>query len=200
MPGLPNFDPLDPTANLIRSSGLSVKLVDPFGRTTTTRVSGLGSADLAVGENSRFTNAVGEASNMGAYGWQEDRDNERLIIDAIAFDETFADATNVLYMVFQNNEGRVITFEVPAPKAVLFESDGVTLRPLPDNAADDDAEETIIRELIGAAQNIINTSFAPVNSYAFVRGTRRPRKVRLPAARAARPQSQEPATNTGTAG
>jgi hypothetical protein len=82
--------------------------VDPFGRTTTTRVSGLGSADLAVGENSRFANAVGEASNMGAYGWQEDRDNERLIIDAIAFDETFADATNVLYMVFQNNEGRTI--------------------------------------------------------------------------------------------
>ncbi|MEO0564380.1 MAG: hypothetical protein AAF125_19910, partial [Chloroflexota bacterium] len=91
-------------------------------------------------------------------------------------------------------------FEVPAPKAVLFESDGVTLKALPANAADDDADEAVIRELIGAAENVVNTSFLPVNSYAFVRGVRRSRKVRLPAPRTARPQVQEPATNTGTSG
>lgn len=199
MPGLPGYDPLDPTANLIRSSGLTVNFVDAFGRTTTARLSGLGAQDLAVGENSRLAQAMGEASNMGVYGFGEDRDNRRLIPDATAFDETYADATNVLYLVFQNNEGRTITTEVPAPQARLFESDGVTLKALPALAADDDTEQAIIRELIDASLNVINTSYLPLNSYTFVRGSRRSRKVSLPQPANARPQVVEPGTGTGTA-
>lgn len=194
MPGLPGYDPLDPTANMIRSSGVTVNFVDAFGRTTTARVSGLGSQDLAVGENTRLAQAMGEASNMGAYGFEEDKQNKRLIVDATANDETYADASNVLYMVFQNNEGRTITTEVPAPQARLFESDGVTLKPRTDATVGG-----IIGELIDACENVINTSFLPVNSYVFVRGSRRNRKVSLPAAAGARPQVAEPATGTGTA-
>ena len=89
--------------------------MDAQGRTARTRLSGWGAVDLAVGEKSRFANAVGEASNMGAYGWNEDRENYRLQSDAIVYDETYADAANVLYLVFQNNEGRTITTEVPWP-------------------------------------------------------------------------------------
>lgn len=199
MPGLPSYDPLNPTANLIRTSGLTVNFVDAYGRTTTSRLSGLGSQDLAIGENSRLAQAMGEASNMGAFGFSEDRDNRRLIVDATAFDETYPDASNVLYLVFQNNEGRTITTEVPAPQARLFEADGVTLKPLPADAANDTTETAIIRELIAATENVINTSFLPVNSYTFVRGSRRSRKVSLPQPASARPQVVEPGTGTGTA-
>lgn len=200
MPGMPGYDPTDPTANLIRSSNLSVKMVDAYGRTSRTLISGLGAQDLAIGENTRFTEAVGAVSNMGAYGFAETRDNDRLIVDAEVYDEAWSDASNVLYMVFQNNEGRTITYEVPAPQARFFESDGVTLIPLPANSADDNADEAIVRELILASQNVINTSFAPVNSYVFVRGSRRTRKQPLPAAKNARPTVTEPASNTGTSG
>jgi len=199
MPGLPGYDPLDPTANLVRRSGVSVALVDAQGRTSRTRISGLGSQDLAVGENSRFAQAVGEASNMGAYGWNEDKENFRLQTDATAFDETYASAENVLYMVFQNNEARTITMEVPAPKATVFAADGVTLRDLPADSANDDADEEIIRELIDATENVINTSFLPVNSYAFQRGYRSSRKTKLPRPTGGKPIVAEPGANTGTA-
>jgi len=199
MPPLPGFDPLDPTANLIRKSGLSVGLVDAQGRTSRARLSNLGSQDLAIGENTRWTNAVGDVSNMGAYEWREDRVNSRLVTDAEVFDETYADAANVLYLVFQNNEGRVITTEVPAPQEQIFAADGVTMRQLPADAADDDTFEAKVRELIAASENVINTSFSPVNSYVFQRGYRTSRKTDLPRPSGAVPNVIEPATNTGTA-
>lgn len=194
MPGLPSYDPLDPTANLIRSSGVTVNFVDAYGRTTTARVSNLGSQDLAFGENSRLAQAMGEASNMGVYGFEENKQNKRLVVDATAFDETFPDASNVLYMVFQNNEGNTITTEIPAPQARLFESDGVTLKQRTDATVG-----AIVGELIDAIENVINTSFLPLNSYTFVRGSRRNRKVSLPQPANARPIVSEPATGTGTA-
>jgi hypothetical protein len=173
-------------------------MVDANGRRSNVRLSNLGSADLAVGENSRFVEAVGSVSNMGALGWTEDRENFRLVTDAEVYDEAYADAANVLYMVFQNNEGRMLTYEVPAPQAVIFEADGVTLRPLPTDSANDDAVEEAIRELIAASENIINTSFAPVNSYTFISGSRRPRKTDLPRPAGGRPQTVVPPANTGT--
>lgn len=194
MPGLPGYDPLDPTANLIRSSGVTVNFVDAYGRTTTARVSGLGSQDLAIGENSRLAEAMGQASNMGVYGFEEDKQNRRLIVDAVTYDETYPDASNVLYLVFQNNEGRTLTTEVPGPQARLFESDGVTLKPRTDATVG-----PIIGELIDAIENVVNTSFLPVNSYTFVRGSRRNRKAKLPQPANARPIVEEPATGTGTA-
>lgn len=196
MPGFPGFDPLDPTANLIRQTGVSVKMVSLAGDTYSARLSGLGSQDLAFGEKTRLAEALGAASNMGVYSLTEDRDSFIRITDAEAIDDAYASPANVLVMTFENNEGRKISGEVPAPDATLFESDGVSLKPRTDATVG-----AIIGELIDAHENVINTSFLPLNSYAFVRGVRRQRKYKLPSGQREKPSDANISEGSGaTAG
>lgn len=188
MPGFPGYDPLDPTAGKIRTQGTSVKLVAGDGTTYSTRLSGLGAQDLAFGEKSRLAAAIGDVSNMGVYEIVEDKTTSINVVDAAAYDEAYANANDVLVVHLENNDAVKYTVDIPAPDARLFEADGVTLKPRTD--ATDGA---VIGELIDAIENVINTSFLPVNSFSFVRGVRRQRKIRLAAGQKPKPTVSEPA-------
>jgi len=178
MPGIPGFDPLDPTANLHRSQGFSVVFVGLSGDTYSTRFSGLGGAvDVAIGEKMAVVDAFGALSNMGAFKLGEDKTSEIRIADAEAVDEAYANAGSVLSLQFENNDLEKITVDIPAPDASLFEADGITLKPRTDATVG-----TLIGNAIDTAETAINTTWIPNNSFAFVRGTRRSRKVSLPTA------------------
>lgn len=200
MPGFPDYDPLD-IPNWLngkqREAGVSVKFVAADGITYSARLSGLGAADLAIGEKTRLAEAMGAVSNMGVYELVEDKTTSVNIIDAEAYDEAYANPGDILVLHFENASAEKYTVDVPAPDARFFESDGVTLKPRTDAT-----DGTVIGELIDASLNVINTSFLPVNTFAFVRGVRRQRKMRLPAGQRPRPAVSEPAaapeTNPGT--
>lgn len=177
MPGLPGYDILNPTENMRREAGVTYCLVDVTGETGSTRLSGLGAVDLAIGEKTRLAEAIGAASNMGVYGFTEDRSNMRRTRDATALDEAHASKSEVLVMHFENNDFEKKTLEVPAPDATLFETDGVTLKPRTDATVG-----AIIGELIDATENVINTSFAPLNTFTYEYGVRKTRKVSRSAA------------------
>jgi len=183
MPGIPGFDPLDPTANLHRQQGFSVGFVGISGDTYSTRFSGLGGAvDLAIGEKMAVVDAFGALSNMGAYKLIEDKTSEIRVADAEAVDEAYANAGAVLSMSFENNDLVKIVVDIPAPDASLFEADGVTLKPRTDATVG-----TLIGAAIDAAEAAINSTWVPANSFAFVRGIRRSRKVKLPTGTVATP-------------
>ena len=190
MPGFPSFDPLDPTANMHRETGFSVGFVGLDGTKYSMRIGGLGAGfDIIIGDKMKLANAAGELSNMGVYALREDKVSERKIVDATASDDAYANPSNVLAMLFENDNLEKITIDIPAPDAALFESDGVTLKP-----ATDAAVGTLIDEFITQAENAINSTWVPNNSFAFVRGVRRSRKTKLANGQGALPGTiQEPA-------
>ena len=187
MPGFPGFDPLDPTADMFRETGFSVGFVAHEGTRYSMRVGGLGNGfDVAIGDKMAMAQAAGELSNMGAYSLFEDKKSMRAIQDATANDESHATPSSVLAMLFQNNDMERIVIDIPAPDASLFESDGVSLKPVTDATVG-----TLIQDFITAAESAINSTWVPNNSYAFVRGVRRSRKVKLAGGQGALPQVAE---------
>jgi len=184
MPGIPAWDPLDPTANMRRSQGFSVGFVGVGGSTYSMRVSDLGGAiDVPVGQKMAVVEACGELSNMGAYRLTEDKVSDIRIADAEAVDEAYAAPSEVLVFHFENNNMEKMTVDVPAPDAMLFEQDGVSLKPRTDATVG-----TLIGDAIDALELAINTTWSPANSFQFVRGVRRTRKVSLPGGQQALPQ------------
>lgn len=193
MPGFPGYDILDPTAGKQRNAGVSIKLVAVDGTSFSSRLSGLGAQDMAIGEKTRLSEAMGAISNMGVYEIVEDRTTRINIADATAFDEAYANPNDILVMHFENNNGEKYTVDVPAPDVRFFETDTVTLK-----SRTDATDGAVIGELIDACENVINTSFLPVNSFSFVRGVRRQRKLKLAQGVKPRPVAAEPAAAPGT--
>lgn len=187
MPGFPGYDPLDPTAGKIRTTGVSIKTVAADGSTYSTRLSNLGAQDLAFGEKSRLAAAIGDVTNMGVYEIVEDKTTTINVTDAEAYDESYSNPNDILSLHFANNDAVKYVIDIPAPDARFFETDGITLKPRTDAA---DGSE--IGELIDAAENVINTSYLPLNSFSFVRGVRRHRKIRLGSGQRPKPTVSEP--------
>lgn len=189
MPRFPNVNPLDWTEGKYRSRSMSVGFVSLAGDTYSMNLSGLGAGvDLTIGEKQALADACGDISNMGCYRLSEKKDTVVNIADASALDEAYANHGDVLAMHFQNNDGEKYVFDIPAPDAALFETDGVTLKPRTDATVG-----TLIGAAIDAAETVINTSWTPHNSFAFVRGIRRSRKVKLSGG-----QGEKPAIAEGT--
>jgi len=187
MPGIPGWDPLDPTANLHREAKVSVGLVAHNGIKYSVNVPGLGGAvDLVVGEKMALADAIGAVSNMGVYRVTEGKVNDIRIADAVANDEAHSDPSNVLSMTFENDNLEKIVIDIPAPDATLFAGDGVTLLDRTDATVG-----TLIGDLIDAAEQVINSTYAPANSFEYVRGVLRTRKVKLPTGMLAVPTVQE---------
>jgi len=192
MPGIPSWDPLNPTDNLHRQQKLSVGFVAANGLTYSTNIPGMGGAvDLTVGENFEVADALGALSNMGVYRVSEGKENEIKIANAVANDETHGDPSMVLVMTFENDNLEKVSIDVPAPDATLFAPDGVTLKDRTDATVG-----AIIGRAIDAIEVVLNTSFAPNNSYQFTRGMLRSRKVSMPKAPAAHPTVAEGAGAT----
>lgn len=176
MPGFPGFDPLDPFAGTSREKGFSVGFVSVAGDKYSMRFSKLGGAvDLVANEHMLTAQAAGALSNMGVYALREDKVTELPIPDAEAADEAHSGPTVVAAFYFQNNDGEIMTVDVPAPDATLFESDGVTVKPRTDPAVG-----SLIGDFIDAAELSINSTWLPANSFAFTHGIRRVRNIKLP--------------------
>lgn len=195
MPGFPGFDILDPTAGQFRNTGLSVRLVAHDGTTYSTRMSGMGAVDILIGDRYALAEAIGAVSNMGVYELAEDRTTRINIVDAVTYDEAFSNGNSVLTIHLENNNGEKYTVDIPAPDARLFESDGVTLKPRTDATVGG-----VIDALLTAITVVLNASFAPANTYAFVRGVRRSRKVKLPQGSKPIPSVSEPTGNSAQPG
>ena len=187
MPGIPAYDPLDPTANMRRVTGFSVGFVSVGGSTYSMRVGDLGGGfEISIGQKMAVVDACGALSNMGAYRLTEDKVTDIRIADAQAVDEAYAAPSEVLVMHFENDNMEKKTIDIPAPDAMLFEQDGVTLK-----SRTDATVGTLVGTAIDALETAINSTFVPDNSYQFVRGVRRTRKITLPNGQQAVPQVVE---------
>jgi hypothetical protein len=196
MPGIPGFDPLDPTGGLNRQQKLSVGFVAANGQTYSCNIPGMGGAvDIAIGENFAVAEAIGELSNMGVYIVREGKESWLSIPNAEAVDEMHASPSTVLAMQFENNNGEKVTVDIPAPEATLFAADGFTLRDRTDATVG-----TLIGAAIDAIETVLNTSYLPNNSYAYVRGVLRSRKFASPKAPGAKPTVLEGSGDTAGPG
>jgi hypothetical protein len=179
---MPDWDPalIDPAVN--RKDAVAVGWVLVGGGTFSTNLPYIG-AGLSPdpGNVSAFRAAAGNASNAAVTRMTEKRDTFVATKNAIVYDEVYSDGM-VLVVVLENNNGIEVSFEIPNPDVSMFQADRVTLDPVQAQAA----------ALISAAETLINNSYDPANSFAFVRGLARPRKVNIPSGQKERPAIAEP--------
>lgn len=172
MPDFP-FALVDPRVN--REEAPSIGWMLTGGQKFSTVLSYLGGGITPdAGNLSAFRAALGNASNAGVWRMTETR--HTYISEALAevFDEVYNDGT-VAVCKLQNNNGQVATFEFPNPDLALFEADRVTLvRPV----AAGTPGQVLVNAIAVAAQDLINNSFDPVNSYVWVSGALAFRKVK----------------------
>lgn len=172
MPDFP-FLITDPRVN--REEAPSIGWVLTGGQKFSTVLSYLGGGITPdPGNLSAFRAALGNASNAGVWRMTETR--HTYISEALAevFDEVYNDGT-VAVCKLQNNNGEIATFEFPNPDLSIFEADRVTVvRP---NAAGT-AGQILVNAIAVAAQDLINNSFDPVNSFVWISGSLAFRKVK----------------------
>ena len=73
-----------------------------------------------------FADALGNASNAALTSYAGSMETLDDVATRQAFDDGHSDVSTKLVLVFQNAERKVRKFEVPAPDASLFGSDGIT--------------------------------------------------------------------------
>lgn len=172
MPDFP-FALVDPRVN--RQEAPSIGWVLTGGQKFSTVIPYVGGGITPdPGNLSALREALGDASNAGVWRMTETR--HTYISEALAevFDEAYNDGT-VAVCKLQNNNGEVATFEFPNPDASLFEADRVTmLRPV----AAGTPGQVLVNAIAVAAQNIINNSFDPANSFVWISGALAFRKVK----------------------
>lgn len=179
---MPDWDPALINPDVNRSEAVSIGWLLVGGGRFSTSLSFLG-AGLTPdpGNVSAFREAVGNGSNAAVVRQTERRETFVAEVSATVFDEAYSDGF-VLVVTLENNNGVEISFEVPNPDLSMFETDGVTLDPTQPQALG----------IINSATTLINNSFDPANSFAYVRGIARPRKVDVPRGRRVRPTIAEP--------
>ena len=179
---MPDWDPalINPLVN--RYEAVSIGWILTSGATFSTRLTALGAGiSPDPGNVSAFREAVGNMSNAAVVRMTEERNTFISASNAEVYDEAYNDGM-VVVVSLENNNGEQISFEIPNPDASLFEADGVTLDPT----------NPLVSDMIGDAETLINNSFDPANSFAYVRGILRPRRVNIPRGAKQRPTVVEP--------
>lgn len=174
---MPDFQfPLtDPRVN--RSDSFSVGWVLVGGGRYSTNISGLG-GDRVIefpGEQSAARAAIGDMSNAGLIRMSFEENTFIAIANALTLDESYSDGI-VAVVVFQNNNGEEISFEIPNPDLSVFSSvDRVTMLAPVDGGT---AGEQLVFNMADSVATLINNTYTPANSFAFVRGFRASRKIK----------------------
>ena len=171
---------INPDINRYEAVSIGWMLVS--GARFSTRISALGAGvSPDPGNVAAFREAAGDVSNAAVVRMTEERTTFTADINATVFDEAYSDGA-VLVVYMQNNDGEVLTFEIPNPDVSVFESDGVTL----------DLTNTQAAALATAAATLVNNSFDPANSFAVTRGLLRSRSMKYGRGARVRPAVAEP--------
>jgi hypothetical protein len=164
-------------ANVRNKRSVSVKLQYAGGYAFNVQLGNglLGDANYTLGELSAFRAALGNASNFGVRYQSETLVNEVAVPFVEAYDDAYGPNVTA-NLRFQNNDQEVFTLTIPGPLKRLFVGDGTALV-TPDINADAGTGELILAEIIRDAQNLVNNSYAPANSFAFIGGERAMRSM-----------------------
>lgn len=183
----------DPEVN--RRSYPSIGWVLTNGSTFSTTMSYLGGDSTPdAGALSSVRETFGGLSNAGIVRMSEKRDTYIATKNAIVYDEAYNDGM-VLVIVLENNNGVTVSAEIPNPDLSLFESDGVTLKAPLAVVDGGDAVTEDIKSATDAFASLVNGSFTPANTFAFVRGYAVSRKIKVQSAAQTRPSIVEPGLN-----
>lgn len=136
----------------------------------------LGDANYTLGELSAFRSALGAVSNFGVRYQEETLRNEVAVPFVQAYDDSYGPNVTA-NLRFQNNDQDVFTLTIPAPLKRLFVGDGTSLV-TPDLAGAAGTGELILAEIIRDTQNLVNNSYAPANTFAFIGGERAMRTMK----------------------
>jgi len=150
-------------------ASLSLSFVDAAGRTGVSGLRELTTAPTAP-QILALQNAAGDASNAAVTavsGTAQTVDNPAL---RRVFDEAYSGITEKLVIIFQNAARRTKKFELPAPDASMFASDGVTA----------DYGNALYLALVGAIRAIIGTEYVEKRGFLSSRSRKTPTGNRPP--------------------
>lgn len=179
---MPDWNPslINPAINRYEAASVGWLLVS--GAKFSTRLTNLGAGITPdPGDVAAWREAMGNVSNAAVVRQTEERTTFIADTGATVFDEAYSDGA-ILFMEFQNDNGLTVSQEIPNPDVSIFLSDGVTL----------DTTNALVIDLIAETEELLNNSFDPANSYAYVRGVFRQRRIKAPKGGAFRPTIAEP--------
>lgn len=162
MPALP----ASPTPTGVAT--FTISYIDSGGEETTTSINDFDPSVTSV-QLSAVQVALGNLSNAAVFSQQTTAKVATSRANVTPFDESFAEGSTKLVLVFENDFLDIKQVTVPAPDLSCFISDRVTV----------DTANTDVVAAINAILNVINAG-TPANTFKFVRGYRSDRVRKLP--------------------